>query len=318
MRTYRLAAAVGTAALLALGALVPSYAAGGPPTLSAPIPDPVTADGSLSVSGTGCDASSPISFYLWDTSGGTPYYLHGSDTLWLADGSGAFTRPIPLENRFSGGAQIGVSVSCTTTYIPAEGSSGTFVSIALPDPQVDLVSPASAGFGSRPTVRVTTSDATGVITLSAPGTVDQTAGSVWGPVDFRLPAYLGLGSHTLTATFNPSVSGAPTVTDTATIVITKAASTTALTRIGTGKIKPGKKVKVRVALASTGPRTGVVVIKDGRTIRKTITVRAADNGRKVVWVKLPKKGLRTLTARYAGNRLTKPSLSPKVFVRVKR
>lgn len=326
MRSKHLVAAISTSVLLALGGLAPAYAAGGPPVLSAPSPSPVASDGILTVSGTSCAAGSPVSLYLWDTSGGPYVYYHhttsggSTGTGWTADGSGAFTRPIPLEDRFHAGSEVGVAASCTTVFEPPVGVEGNprFVQVTLPTPFVEIVVPARAGYGALVKARVTTSDANGVVVLALPGHADQVAGTQWGPTDFVLPRTLGVGSHTLTATFDPTVDGAPTVTDTATLVITKASSRTTLTRVGTGAIRAGKRVRLKIVLTSTGPRTGTVVIRDGRRVRRTVVVRASDNGRKAIWVRLPVSGVRVLTARYAGNSRTLASVSPRVRVTVRR
>lgn len=326
MRARHLIAALGTSALLALGSLVPAHATGGPPVLSPVTPSPVAADGTLTVAGTGCDAGSAISFTVWDTSGGTRAYHHHTTlgdwigTGWTADGGGAFTRAIPLENRFAAGAEIGIAATCTTTF-PGDGAGSSvpaFVLVALPDPVVDISAPTQARYGAVTKVRVTTSDASGWISLSVPGHADQGQGSTWGPVDFTLPRTLGLGSHVVTATFDPTVDGAPTVTDTATITIIKATSKATLSKLSTKKVKVGKKVKLKVVLSSTGKRTGKVVIKDGKKNRYAFWLRAGDNGKKTIWVKMPTKGTRYLTAKFVGNSVTKSSTSKKVKVQVKK
>jgi len=316
MRTRAALLAVGMSALLGLGVLPPASAAGGPPTVTLS-PTSVPLDERLTVAGTGCEASSPVSVRLYPTSGGTAFDENSEVTGWVASGSGAFSRGVALDARFPIG-ELGVRVSCTPIFDIGTASVPDFVFVAASNPMVDVSVAASSRFGSRPTVTVSTSDSPGEVQVRIDGNPAPlfTAATDTSPHTFRLPASLAVGSHSLEASFDPTPAGSATVTDTTTLAITKATATVKLARSSTAKIRAGKKVKVRLSIASVGPRTGTVVIKDGSKVRLTVVLRAADHGKKALLVKLPSTGKRKLTATYRGNASVTSATSPRLTVTV--
>ncbi len=303
---------------VATGVAGPAEAAGGPPTITV-TPSPVTPDGTLTVTGTGCDAGSPVSFRVWETTLGGYGYWHSTNTGWTADGDGSFSKGLHFEPPFTPtpGAQIGVAASCTSTHDLAQESPGKFLLVTLADPTVSLSVPAAVAYGAPVRVTVTPSRATGVVTLKLDGATVNTNGSAWGAYTVTLPVAPALGRHALEAVFDPTVVGAPTVTDTATFTVAKATAKVTLDA-GKKKVRKGKKVKVTVQLTSTGPATGRVHIKHGAKVRKTMTLTAADAGVKRIKVRLPKTGKRKLTAHFAGNGYVTAAKSGEVRVKVVR
>lgn len=312
--------AVLSCALVVAGFASPASAAGGPPTIATVSPHSVPRDGSVIVTGSGCAAASPISFLVWHTTiGPEQVEKNSTQTGWLADGTGAFTRVIDLDNAFSVG-QIGIVASCTPTYEEAGASSpvddGSYALVTAADPTVDVSVQAQAGYGSRPTVTVTTRRATGSITVELDGAVVHTAGSRAGRTSFRLPATLGLGSHELKATFDEEPLDISSVIDTATVTIVKATATLSLSR-AKAKIASGKKAKLTVVLkAGAAPTTGTVKVKEGKKVLKTRALKSADHGRATVKVTLTKVGKHKLKAVFLGNAYVGRATSPKVKVKV--
>jgi hypothetical protein len=311
--------------LASLAVPVPAAAAGGPPTITSLTPGSVPADGTVTVTGSGCDAGSPVSFSLWNTSGGLPLDKNSTETGWVADGTGGFSHAIDLDNGLPlydgvGPNDAGVIASCTPTYDSGSasnpGADGSYVGLTPADPTVDVAVAATAAYGSMPTVTVTTRRATGSITLALDGTPVHTAGSSSGGTSLRLPAALALGAHSLTATFDEAPPGVPAVVDSATVTVVKA--TAVLTASPAKKrIRLGKKAKLTVVLVTGGaPATGTVQIKDGKKVRKTLTLTAADHGTATVKVRLTKRGKHKLRAVFLGNEYADPATSPKVKVKV--
>ncbi|MCX6396198.1 MAG: Ig-like domain repeat protein [Propionibacteriales bacterium] len=323
-RRPTLVTTLGLAALLGIGGLGPAHAEGGPPTITSVTPNPVAVDGTLTVTGTGCAAASPVSIRIFPTMGGPqPIELDSDNSGWVADELGDFSRGVDLASQFSAGAELGVVASCTATFDEAQMSdpnAASFVQVALTTPVVDVTVAATASYAARPTVTVTTTDAPGTLNVTLDGNPTPIYTSTTGPLahTFRLPASLAVRSHTVQAVFDPVSGGAPTVTDTAGIVITKATSRVGLSRTTTAKARVGTRVKMTVTLASAGPRTGTVVIKDGTVARLTFAMRPADNGRRIVYVTLPRTGIRKLTARYAGSSSVLPATSRILSVTVVR
>lgn len=321
MRTRTSTLAAGLAALLALSWMAPAGAAGGPPTITSLSPTPVPMDGTLTVTGTGCGASSPVSLRLFPTSGAVEYWdVNGTDTGWSAGAAGVFTVAVELWSRFPAGTKLGVAASCTATFseaamsnVPADGS---YVAVSALSPTVDLVAPARAAYGSRPTIQVSTSGAAGTVRILLDGTMINEEQP--GTHTVSLPATVSVGSHTLVAEFDPLDDTAPTVTDTADLVITKAPATVKLARIGTTPVRAGTRAKLVVTLSSLAPRVGTVVIKDGARKRAKVVLKPGDQGRKVVRVRLPNPGARKLTARFQGNASARPATSPTLRVNVLR
>lgn len=308
--------------LVAAGVATPmsASAAGGPPSIDTTGPSPVPGDGSVTVTGSGCDAGSPISFYMWRTSGGVPpVFKHSTQTGWLADGAGRFARVIDLDNAFPAG-EIGFAASCTPDYDIAlasnPGEDGSYGTVTPADPTVDVAVVTQASYGSQPTVTVTTRRATGTITLELDGAVVHTAGSLSGVTSFRLPATLAMGSHQLKATFDEAPLDVAAVVDTATVTVVKVKPVLTLSR-AKKRIHSGQTAKLTVMLqAGLAPATGTVQIKQGTKVLKTRTLKAADLGRKTIKVKLTKAGTHKLKATFLGNTYAARATSSKVKVRV--
>ncbi len=307
--------------MLGLGPVSPAHSAGGPPTITSLSPDPVAINGTVTVVGSGCDAASPVSFRLWDPTGGSDDVMevHSSDSGAVANGSGAFTHGVALAGFFPPGVEVGVVASCTPTFDESQMSNapddGSYVLVELPAPAVDLTVVAQALLGSRPVVTVTTTDAPGSLFVRLDGTDIYSSSTGHQTHSVLLPASLPLGTHTLSAEFDPFSGGAPTVTDTATVAVVTT-SAVALSRSNRKKIEIGKKVRLTVVLSSAGPLVGEVVIKDGRRTRRTITVQASDNGTRTFKVKMLKKGKRKLTAHFAGGTYVLASISKKLTIKV--
>ncbi len=323
MRTHATITALLLAVLLGLGGLAPAFAAGGPPTVTSLAPAPVDPDGVLTVVGAGCDPGSPVSFELFDTSGGAPALtLHGTTSGVVADGSGGFDHGIALGSHFAAGNEIGVASSCTSTFDWAQASNpvadNSYVLIALSAGSVQVSVASRVGFGSRPKVLVTTTDAPGQLTVTVDGAQVYASSTGGAPVTFRLSRSLSIGTHSVGADYDPAVATASSATDTATVRVVKAGARITLTRATAGAARVGRLVKLKVAIASTGPRTGTVKIKDGARTLRTRVLRAGDDGRKVIQVRMRDAGVRTLTARFVGNSKTKPCTSPRLRVTVSR
>lgn len=322
MRTRAAFLVAVTPLLLGLGLVGPAEATGGPPTITSLSPSPVAASGSLTVTGTGCDPSSPVSFHLWATAGGPTLNVNSADSGAVANGAGAFSHAIALTGQFGPGTEVGVVALCAAVYaegplVSDPGADQSYVLIQLLDPTVDLSVDASPRYASRPTVTVVTSDAPGSLYVRLDGSeVVYLSGTGFGDHTFRLPASLALGTHTLVAEFDPLTGGAPTVTDTVTLVVTQATSRLALKRANHKRVKVGKKVKLTVVLGSDGPRTGTIVVREGAKVRRTIRLKIADDGSKTFRIKMTTLGTRMLKAKFAGNTYVLRSKSGKLKVKV--
>ena len=151
----------------------------------------------------------------------------------------------------------------------------------------------------------------GATTGSATVTVGSTHLSVpigsAGGGSFTLPATLSAGTHTVAAVYNGTGAVAKSNTVTATLAVSKAATTTALSLSKT-TAKHGSTVLATVTVSGhvaglypSGPIT-VKVTVDGKTTSVSVTLGQAAKGKRTVTVTLPRKaGTGKAVATYGGN-----------------
>lgn len=292
------------------------------PHVTSVTPNPVDPDGTLQIVGDGCSAASPVSFYLWSTSGGPPpVYLDDATT---SDGTGGFTYSHDLASHFDPGSGIGVGAACGATYAGGTKSSPyddqSYVLVKLPDPVVRIVAPARVAYGPAKPFTVHTSNTSGALTVTVDGSpLTQGADSTWVDHAFMLPARLTPGIHHVRATFDPSIDGPSTVHDTAAVTVKRASGSLTLS-FAEPTVEKGRQVRAKVHLVAPAglARSGVVTIKDGAKVVKRFHLRARDHGSKHVRVRFERMGKRKLTARFHGNSQVTGATSPPSHVKVTR
>lgn len=307
---------------LALGgiALAASPAAAAP-ALTTITPDPVAPDGVLTIQGTGCSSGDLVSFRFFDTSGGGG--AMNVDGATSAGGAGQFAYDYPLANRWDAGDEIGVKVACAATYTDTDSSGPAYFAVQLDDAFVEILAPARVPYGLPHDLAMRFNEVPGNAELVLDGsqTLEFLAGegddaSYVGYYRYRLPAELTVGDHTLTATFDPAVDGAPTVVDTVTLTVTKATPTVVLK--AKKKVRAGKKLRATVSVTLDGiaSRAGKVIIKDGK--RKVAKLDVPASGATKTKLRLTDVGRHQLRAVFKGNAETAKVTSAAVKVRVRR
>ena len=122
---------------------------------------------------------------------------------------------------------------------------------------------------------------------------------------------LGAGSQTLSVKFTPSTTDAANytdATDTASLPVSQASTTTAITSSTPNPSKVGKPVKVSVLVTTPGRATGSVTVSADTGETCTITKPSA-TGTGSCLLTITNAGTRTLTAVYAGDANTATSTS---------
>lgn len=303
-------AVIGAVAISAM----PSAEALVTPSITTLSPKPIGANGTLTVSGTGCPTSSPVSLYLWNTSGGAHFNVDNATTAAV---DGTFSTTYPLAGQFDPGSGIGVRASCSTTFDSVNGSDAyadqSYVQVTLTDPVVRINAPRRATYGTATRIEVDTSNGGGALAVTVGGHSlnELLSTSTWTRHYFDVPVRLWPGSYTINATFDSAVAGAPTVHTSAPFTVLRRAPRLAL-QLSAPTVRKGSTVAARVTLSSTGiaPRTGKVVLKRNGRIVATGQLRSADNGVRIFAVWFRAIGSYHLTAVYLGSSTLNPATSP--------
>ncbi|MFT4265150.1 MAG: Ig-like domain repeat protein [Nocardioides sp.] len=220
-----------------------------------------------------------------------------------------------------------------TTYTPAQlvgqtitGTDEDPIEVSVADGAVastTSVAVANTTYGTAGSATVKVLDAesepaTGTVSIAVDGTTVGSADLASdGTATVALPAGLGAGQHTVTATYNGSDATA-TSSGSATFTVAKAASTSKLT-LAASKIKKGKRVKATIAVSSSATPTGVVKVYQGSKVLKSYTLAASANGKLTVTLpKFKKTGTYRLRVVYAGSANVAGSTSGTVTLKVKK
>jgi hypothetical protein len=275
---------------------------------------PYQRDEVVGVLGSGCPNGSPVSFDVWDTA--KPSSHVPLDSATTANSSGVFGYAIHLDDHFDAGAQVGFFASCTTTVSWSAGpglvADPKYNWIAMPAPHVDIVAPPQLTAGTGQRVIVRTDSVLGGAALTLDGTaLPLQPDSVYGWWHYELAGTLGVGSHVLQATWDPTAPDAPTVTDTQTVEVVRATPTLTLTA-NRVKVHLGHRIRLTITLSVPG----AVTLLDGRKNLRQLTVPAGGALRlKVRLTGVRKHRLRVV---FAGNDRTAGATSAVVRVRVRR
>lgn len=290
---------------------------------------PYTRDQSVAILGVGCPTGAPVSVDVWDTAKPASHVVRNAIAT-AAGSNGAFGYSFDLDNQFDAGAQVGFYFSCTATldwsWDSASASTRTtYEWISVSSPHAEIIAPATATYGLSRDVWVSNDAVLGNVVLTldgAPVPADLTAPeptSHYGAWLFHLPAGLSVGTHALHVTWTPQAPGSPTVTDDATLRITRLRPRLSLS-LSDRTVRRTQWFSARVRLSGTriAPRTGTVVIKDGTRVVIRFTLRASDAGTRSVRIRLSRLGTRNVTATYLGSARLTSVRTPVITVRVRR
>jgi hypothetical protein len=124
---------------------------------------------------------------------------------------------------------------------------------------------------------------------------------------FTLPARLDVGHHVVSAIYNGTKTVAPSGLAKATLTVTKASSSTALT-VHSTTVRHGRNLKVTVAVGSHGDGaypTGTITVAaeiNGSGPKTQVTLHASDRGKATFFVAMPKHtGTAHVSAHYGGD-----------------
>ena len=164
---------------------------------------------------------------------------------------------------------------------------------------ITLTAPTT-GYGTAAKVTVEVSPAgTGKVSLSGAGP-EQTADVSSGKATFLLPANLGIGSRTLTASYTGDANQAP-ATATVGHTVTKATVTSRFSKSRTPTSRKSGKGKVNVASLAGAKATGKAQVRFTKgSSTKSVTVKLS-KGAKTFTIPKLKKGTWTVSVRYYGD-----------------
>lgn len=222
------------ASILALGG---GLALAGPASAAVSVavsasPAPAVVGGSITVSGTGCLASSSVTVTL----ASTVRPAASTQASGTTDGAGGFGLTLSIVSTTDGfpfvpGEVLAVGVYCTGTTPGLDLPDAiAYVTPALPAPPVVTLSvPATQIFGESRTVQVTVDPAAeGALELRLDGSLLEPEAMYWlGSATYSLPSDLALGQHELEARFTPLATSEPVVV-TRTLTVLPSPSSTAL------------------------------------------------------------------------------------------
>jgi hypothetical protein len=201
----------------------------------------------------------------------------------------------------------------------AAGASVTvrFAAPASTDTTVSGKSTHTFGSKSALTVGVATSDgstANGTVVFRDGKTVLGRATVTGGRARLALPATLSVGSHAMTASFEPATGDA--LPSTSAVHRMKVAKTSSTTRVRVTATSGGK-ATVRVTVASKGAISkGTVRVYAGGKRVAAVKVGAMSKGKVTVKIRAPRAGKATVTARFSGtSTAAASSSSTKVRIR---